>query len=58
MALRYPQTIPGLGGIYQTNTNSYRTIEITAVRPVFEPSCLRDAIELIPRAHKLGLPVE
>ncbi|KAH9204052.1 hypothetical protein DL95DRAFT_398830 [Leptodontidium sp. 2 PMI_412] len=29
MVLRYPQTIPGLGGIYHTNTNSYQTIPIT-----------------------------
>jgi hypothetical protein len=30
MVLRFLQTIPSLGGIYHTNTNSYQTIPITA----------------------------
>ncbi|KAK2472670.1 hypothetical protein H9L39_14845 [Fusarium oxysporum f. sp. albedinis] len=29
MVLRFLQTIPSLGGIYHTNTNSYQTIPIT-----------------------------
>ncbi|KAI3587388.1 hypothetical protein IWW34DRAFT_839643 [Fusarium oxysporum f. sp. albedinis] len=31
MVLRFLQTIPSLGGIYHTNTNSYQTIPITAL---------------------------
>jgi hypothetical protein len=34
MVLRFLQTIPSLGGIYHTNTNSYQTIPITASRMI------------------------
>jgi hypothetical protein len=40
MVLRFLQTIPSLGGIYLTNTNSYQTIPITA--PLWGPPGYRD----------------